>query len=530
MRTRLLALLASATVAACSSSGSNGSAPYSPGPTPPQAACEVTGCGAGKYCDTATHLCKTGCVTSAECSVTGQTCGTDHVCRCASSQHVCGNACVASSSVETCGTRCTPCPEPTAGGSAYCGGWLGTLTCQIACDDVNAKVCGNECVSCPGASTFECGATPGTCVATSCLAGFHRSGNGCVEWHIEPVAIDTTTMPITSDTWSALAVDPAGVPEITWACYGVYHERRGATGWTHTKLANDGSRPLIAIDGAGTSQVLYTGYLPTQTLRSDLVYAREGAAGFAPSGVTTIATGITGANGLGSLAYALALDATGVPHVAYWDGTAGKLRHGVRNTNGSWSLDDVGTSEAGAVALAMDGSGRVHVAYQDYTAKTLVYTFKDPAGTWSTPETVDMAGGVGAGSTIEPSVSLAVDSSGRPRIAYVQAPYSQYGRQVYVAQQTSTGWTYAPATADTVEMDEKVSIAVDSHGFTHLGFDSYGDIEYLAPYSSTSWQLYVVSAGGNVAGHVGFVLDTNDGPHLSWSQYRSSQEAIWYAW
>src|SRR6266540_5288579 len=135
MRTRLLVLLASAGIVACSSSGSN--SPIN-GDTP-------------------------------------------------SDQHACGSACVPSSSVATCGTRCTPCSEPAANGHAVCGGWLGALACGISCDDPAARVCGTECVSCPGASSFECGPTPGTCIATSCLAGYHRAGDACLPSVVEPV-------------------------------------------------------------------------------------------------------------------------------------------------------------------------------------------------------------------------------------------------------------------------------------------------------------------------------------------------------
>ncbi len=336
-------------------------------------------------------------------------------------------------------------------------------------------------------------------------------------------------MPISSDAWSSIAIDPAGIPEVAWASYGigVYHERRGDTGWTRTKLAPAGWYPLIAIDDTGTSQVLYTAQVIVNTnIRYDLVYVQEAGGGFSPETATTIAQGLAGANNLGPLAYALALDASGAPHVAYWDGTEGMLRHGVRNSGGTWSLEDVGSSSGSAIGLAVDGAGRVHVAYRDDAAKSLVYTVKE-SGTWSAPETVDLAGGVGAYGDIEDSVSLAVDANGRPRIAYV-APYPQLGSLVYIAQRTSTSWTYSPANGGSVDMDEKISIAVDSQGRAHLAFESSGDIEYLAP-NGPYWDVSVASAGINGAGHVGFALDAQDRPHLAWSQYRTTKQTIWYA-
>ncbi len=520
MCTRLpLLVLVLGGLAACS--GSNTPVATNPPPQP----CEVTGCTSGSYCDTVSHTCRNGCGTSVDCSIASQTCGADHVCRCPVDTHVCGTSCVSSLDVATCATRCTPCAEPSANGHAVCGGWL-TIACGIQCDDPTAKVCGTDCVSCPGASSFDCGTTPGTCVARSCLPGYHRAGDACLPWVIEEVALDSIELPILSDTWSAIAIDPAGVPEVVWASYGVYHERRGEAGWTRTPLAAAGWRPLLAIDGSGTSHALYTGQVTVDTsYRHDLVYTRrEVGAGFSSE---TIAQGITGVNQLGPLAYALALDASGVPHVAYWDDTAGKLRHGVRGVGGGWSLEDVASTAAGAIGLAVDAMGRVHLAFRDNAAKSLVYTVKEPGG-WSAAETVDLAGGAGAYADIEPAVALAADAGGHPRIVYVEAPYSQYGRSVWLAERPAASWTFKPVNAGgSLDMDEQVSIAIDSHGGTHLALETSGDVLYLAP-EGAYWSVFKAVDGINGAGRVGFALDAQNRPHLAWCQYLTKQ-AIWYA-
>src|SRR4051812_49395396 len=72
---------------------------------------------------------------------------------------------------------------------------------------------------------------------------------------------------------------------------------------------------------------------------------------------------------------------------------------------------------AGAVAMAYDLGGVLHVAYADGDRGTLRYTTRSADGTWSPGMTVDATPGSGA------QLSLAVDSAGRPAIAYHDAAH-----------------------------------------------------------------------------------------------------------
>jgi hypothetical protein len=75
----------------------------------------------------------------------------------------------------------------------------------------------------------------------------------------------------------------------------------------------------------------------------------------------------------------LALDANGLPHIAYYDGIHGDLRYASRN--GSWTSVPIDTDgDVGAyVSLALDNRGRVHLSYFDATTTALKYALIRPA-------------------------------------------------------------------------------------------------------------------------------------------------------
>lgn len=541
MPARLLATaFAAIALLACSSGSSTSTPPPPPGSTPPPGTpppdpCEVTGCDAGRYCDPATHLCRTGCATSADCAITGQLCGSDHVCRCPTDQHACGASCVSSFAVATCGTRCTPCPEPTSGGHATCGGWLVTTpACGIACDVQGAKVCGNACITCTGASEWTCGATAGTCVATSCQVGYRLVGSACVAWS-RTAAVTDAYPTISISGGSAIALGPSGSPHIAWDNYtqGVEVSTLGDGGWTATKVGGRyAGRPLLAVDSGGTSHVLYseTIYPPGEVGHTDLVYARGGGAGFA---AVTIAGSISAAASGWALSYALALDASGLAHVAYWDGTNAALRHAVRGVDGTWSVEDVpGAGASSAVALAVDAAGKIHLVYREDATKSLVYVARTGAA-WGAAEIVDAVGGStgsDAPNGVAPAVSLAVGADGQPRVAYLDAGSSTASAmETWFARRGPTTWTRARVYGAGTTYDALApALALDSNGAAHLATADGDGILYHAPISATGWRTSILYLSGNAPGNVSLALDAQDQPHLAWAQPIET-DSIWYA-
>lgn len=72
---------------------------------------------------------------------------------------------------------------------------------------------------------------------------------------------------------------------------------------------------------------------------------------------------------------AIAVDAAGTPHVA-WYGTTNKVTYAKRTGANAWTTQvvDTSTDDTGhGVAIGVDGAGHVHIAYRDATAGSLKY-------------------------------------------------------------------------------------------------------------------------------------------------------------
>jgi photosystem II stability/assembly factor-like uncharacterized protein len=125
--------------------------------------------------------------------------------------------------------------------------------------------------------------------------------------------------------------------------------------------------------------------------------------------------------------------------------------------------------------IAVDGAGRVHVAYAD-TAGRMTHAYRDTSG-WHA-QVVD------ASSTAGGSWSLALDSAGNPRIAYVDTANGT----LKVAIKSAGGWTIETAGA---AVDRPVSLAVDSAGYPGVGYVQSG-IRY-AWRTAAGWQSEAVT-------------------------------------
>jgi hypothetical protein len=113
---------------------------------------------------------------------------------------------------------------------------------------------------------------------------------------------------------------------------------------------------------------------------------------------------------------AIAIDAAGFPHVAYFEFFSQDLFHAT-NAGGSWVSEFIHQTPSGLSAgwypsVAIDqATGRIHVAYFDDTNDDLRYARKDPGGTWVL-KLLDAAGLVGS------YTSMVLDSTGAVHIGY----------------------------------------------------------------------------------------------------------------
>jgi len=219
----------------------------------------------------------------------------------------------------------------------------------------------------------------------------------------------------------------------------------------------------------------------------------------------------------------LALDASGTPHVAYYDATSQNLKYAVRGAQG-WNTTTV--DSAGDVgrhaSLALDPSGTPHIAYYDATNRDLKYAVKD--GVAWTIRTLDSAGDVGS------QASMALDVLGNPYIAHFDAGNG------FLKLTYRDGSTWSTVTGPGANLaGAATAIVVHPMGFTPViaHFDFATRSIKLAMYDRGSmfeppvvdaqrWGSEVVVGVGVSVPSLSIGLDTAGEPHVAYAEVTAS--------
>ena len=343
---------------------------------------------------------------------------------------------------------------------------------------------------------------------------YATSSNGG-PWSVE--AVDTG-----NDVTPRLAVDAAGHAHVSYLRAGPEHEVRYATNaagdWA-TEVVDAGfnwGRPAFGVDAAGVRHVAVgrTGEDPGVWYGTDAGghwtmerltdQAPDGTVGLAvaPDGTASIAyaeffatdgtpladravrvtTGKPGAwtttrvaDDTGDASPAIARDAVGHLHVAFGTNAGGLdgLSYAT-NASGSWVVTPVTPGAAGQAdrhpAIALDAAGKAHIAFERSTDDPL------PDGTVSIGYATNATGSwassvVALGPEYRLDPSIALDASGRPRIAYwIDNGAGALGSAGGVRLATFNGSTWATATISSSPLDGRPSLAIDTLGRSHVLF------------------------------------------------------------
>ncbi|MGW8250462.1 MAG: hypothetical protein ACWGO1_07450, partial [Anaerolineales bacterium] len=201
----------------------------------------------------------------------------------------------------------------------------------------------------------------------------------------------------------------------------------------------------------------------------------------------------------------LALDATDLPHISYYDEHNGDLKYAFKDAAG-WHIHSLTDAGAGATSLGVNSSGYAQISY--WYASSLHYAFQDASG-WHF-EQADAALNTGQRS------SLALDSSGDPHISYLDKANSapKYAR-----------CSWGVWNIQTVDIQDSAgeysSIALDAEGHAHISYSYYKggippnrDLRY-AHWDGNQWIKETVDTAEAGGQFNSIALDEAGIPHIS---------------
>jgi hypothetical protein len=211
----------------------------------------------------------------------------------------------------------------------------------------------------------------------------------------------------------------------------------------------------------------------------------------------------------------LKLDSLGRPHIAFGAAKPGgyELRY-ASWTGSTWQFETADPSVilGEKVSLALDSQDQPHVAYRDEVNQVLKYSHKE-GGIWYY-EVVDNQGNVG----YQPS--LAIDSLDRPHIAYQWVAPLAVNWSIRYAIHNGTGWDISTLSSlDTFGSytgQFGLSLALDSSDRPRIAYSNYA--LHFAYWSGSSWVDEVVEhiiGGGETGDLPSMVLDSTQTPHVS---------------
>lgn len=236
--------------------------------------------------------------------------------------------------------------------------------------------------------------------------------------------------------------------------------------------------------------------------------------------IATVET--VGANISFDLFTSIAVDSSGVPHIAYgkqngprildlkyarWSGTAWSMTT-VNSSRGAIETGDPGT------ALAIDNAGNRHIGYIDrgnyYGNSALKYVFHN--GMIWDKEIVD--GGQTPTATYDfHSPAIAIQSNNYPHMAYAFSENLSVNALKY-ASWNGSAWQIEVVTYQSVA---DISLALDSTNRPHISFRERGNDNLLyAHWTGSVWNIEVVEYTGHVGAGSAIAIDSADRPHISY--------------
>jgi len=176
------------------------------------------------------------------------------------------------------------------------------------------------------------------------------------------------------------------------------------------------------------------------------------------------------------------------------------------------------TGRVDDISLAIDSTGTPYIAYEDWANGGKATVMKYTGGSW---QTVGMAG-FSAG--LACFVSLAIDSMGTPYVAY-----EDYGNasKATVMKYTGGSWQTVGTAGFSLGQAAYASLAIDRTGTPYVAYqDGSYAMATVMKYTDGSWQM--VGTAGFSAGRVreiSLAIDSRGAPYVAYEDWANSYKA-----
>ncbi len=254
----------------------------------------------------------------------------------------------------------------------------------------------------------------------------------------------------------------------------------------------------MAVDAAGNEHISHHGMIPT-----DCLYTTHAGGSFA---TVTADSGPAFNSVIGNGGTSIAVDASGIVHIAAYDTSNGDLRY-AENSSGTFvavTIDTVGDVGGSPKLRIHPVDGSIHILYKaDSTLRLAV--FDGLAWSFETVTPVEPIG----------SFSFTLDTTGNPHVAYELRTDPSFPDLVHASRPGGT-WTYEIVPLAFGRPSDN-AIAVDASGAAHIIFrrDFVGSYTLQhATNAGGAWSVGPVdepSGGSNLGYHNSLVIDPVSG-------------------
>jgi hypothetical protein len=285
--------------------------------------------------------------------------------------------------------------------------------------------------------------------------------------------------------------------------------------WKLADVDQGGEYSSLDVDAAG---IVHVSYVDENTRQVRYYRNNQGLASI------QIIDSETGSGGFASF-NSLRVDGNGVPRVSYYyarspDGST-NLDHVkyAQLVGSTWSRTDADPASGRGRynSLALDVFGSPQIAYYDGTARRLRIARRNPLGVWSSQIVDSTASDPGRFN------SIAVDlTNGLARISYIAATT----QKVRYAAYNGTTWSIEDVDGvGLVGSNDATSLRLDSSGNPHISYynAAAGALMYASK-TGASWVVDTVDTQGDVGGYSSLVLDDQDRPIISY--YDATNQAL----